>query len=454
MTEFDPVKCARALDDAIASAGARGEPMMALMRRLFPICRSLTGAGIRETFDIIGETVPLTRHRVPTGAKVYDWTVPKEWNIRDAYVKNECGERVIDFQVSNLHVVGYSAPLRRTMTLAELKPHLHSLPQVPEAVPYMTSYYKETWGFCLSHNQLEALPEGSYEVVIDSALEDGFLDLCDARIGPDDGPEILISTYCCHPSIANNELSGPVLTTFLYDVLSRIPGLRFAYRFLFLPETIGPNAYMSLFGDQVMARTYAGYVVSCVGDEGPYTYKKSRRGNSPADLAALHVLRHHSPAGAEILIHDYFPDAGGDERQFNSPGYNLPVGSLLRSNAGTYREYHTSLDDLDFVSASGMAESLAAYLRIIQTLETNLCFRNTKPYGEPQLGKYGLYPSMGVHPRFEDEVRYLLYLLCYGDGEHDLMAIADMLDRPVWALTEGIEKLMKAGLLEVDLEAR
>lgn len=441
MSVSDLLQCARAFDAEVGDTVTRGAGMMALMRRLYPICRSLTGAGIRETFDIVGETVPLRRHQLPTGTQVYDWTVPKEWNIRDAYVKNSRGERVIDFKKNNLHVVGYSAPVRRSMTLGELRPHLHTLPHIPEAVPYVTSYYNETWGFCLSHDQLEALPEGTYEVVVDSTLDDGTLDFCDTRIGPKGVPEILISTYCCHPSLANNELSGPVLCTALYDILSRIPGLRFAYRFLFLPETIGPLAYLSLFGEEVIERTYAGYVVSCVGDNGPFAYKKSRSGDSPADIAALHVLRHHLPTEAKVTIHDYFPDAGGDERQYNTPGFNLPVGLLSRSNVGTYREYHTSLDNLDFVSAEGMAASLAAYLRIIQTLEMNQKFLNTKPYGEPQLGRRNLYPPPGVHPRFEDELRYIFYLLCYGDGEHDLLAIADMLDRPVWALTNSLEKL-------------
>ena len=292
----------------------------------------------------------LCRHRLPTGTEVYDWTVPKEWNVGDA------------------------------------------------------------------------------------------------RIGPEGAPEILVATYCCHPSMANNELSGPVLTQNLYQVLSRIPGLRYSYRFLFMPETIGPIAYMTMFGDVVKTHTVAGYVVSCVGDDGPYTYKKSRRGDSAADLAALHMLKHYPQEGTELLIHDYFPDHGGDERQYNSPGFNLPVGSLLRSNAGTYREYHTSLDDMNFVSARGMGDSLAAYLRIFQTLEMNARMVNTKPNGEPRLGKYGLYPDIGIHPRFEGEMRYLTWLLCYCDGERDLMEIADNLDRPIWALSGAVDSQVLAGL--------
>ena len=439
-------ECARAFDAEVDKAPAQGEAMIAQMRRLFPICRSLTGAGIRQTFDIIGETVPLRRHRLPTGTDVYDWTVPKEWNIRDAWIKNEAGEKVVDFKVTNLHVLNYSLPIDRTMTLEELRPHLITLPNVPEAVPYITSYYKERWGFCLSQNQLDALPDGNYHVHVDSTLEPGNLELCDARIGPVGAPEILVATYCCHPSMANNELSGPVLTQNLFEVLSRIPGLRHSYRFLFMPETIGPIAYMTLFGDELKSRAVAGYVVSCVGDDGPYTYKKSRRGNSAADLAALHMLKHQPQEGSELLIHDYFPDHGGDERQYNSPGFNLPVGSLLRSNAGTYREYHTSLDDMNFVSARGMGDSLAAYLRIFQTLEMNARLVNTKPNGEPRLGKYGLYPDIGVHPRFEDEMRYLMWLLCYCDGERDLMEIADKLDRPVWALSGAVDSQVLAGL--------
>ena len=441
------VSCAKSFDEAVESAEMHGDDMMEKMARLFPICRSLTGAGIRETFDIIGETVPLRRHKIATGEKVYDWTVPKEWNIKDAYIKNSKGEKIVDFNKNNLHVVGYSTPIRTKLSLADLRPHLHTLPNVPEAVPYITSYYTERWGFCLSQNQLDSLEEDTYEVVIESTLEDGFLELCDARIGPEDSPEIVVATYCCHPSIANNELSGPVLTTKLYEILSGINDLRFSYRFLFMPETIGPIAYMSMFGEELKSQVHAGYVVSCVGDDGPYTYKKSRRGNSAADISALHMLRYLPTENSEILIHDFFPDAGGDERQYNSPGFNLPIGSLLRSNAGTYREYHTSLDNLDFVSARGMAGSLSAYLRIFQTLEMNTKLLNIKPNGEPQLGKYGLYPGPGVHPRFEDEMRYILYLLCYADGENDLMAIADMVERPIWALTGAIDKLAIAQLI-------
>jgi len=446
---LDLVNCARAFDTEVNNVEIYGDKMMQMMERLFPICRSITGAGIRETFDIIGETVPLQRHRIATGEEVYDWKVPKEWNIRDAYILNSDGEKIVDFNETNLHVVNYSAPINRKMKLSELRPHLHTIPEIPEAIPYLTSYYKETWGFCLSQNQLDQLPDGEYQVVIDSTLEDGFLELCDTRIGPKDAPEIIVATYCCHPSIANNELSGPVLTTTLYEILSRIPNLRFCYRFLFMPETIGPIAYMTMFGDELKAKAHAGYVVSCVGDDGPYTYKKSRRGVSPADIAALHALRYQPSKNSEILIHDYFPDHGGDERQYNSPGFNLPVGSLLRSNAGTYPEYHNSLDNLEFVSAKGMTGSLAAYLRIFQTLEMNAKLRNTKPNGEPQLGKYGLYPSMGIHPRFEDEMRYLLWLLCYADGKNDLLKISDMLERPIWALTEAIGKLADAQLMEL-----
>ncbi|NQU72235.1 MAG: DUF4910 domain-containing protein [Rhodospirillales bacterium] len=291
------------------------------------------------------------------------------------------------------------------------------------------------------------MTEDNYEVVIDSTLEPGSLDYCETRIGPATGPEILISTYCCHPSLANNELSGPILTAFLGDHLSRIEGLSFGYRVLFLPETIGSIAYLSKHGAEMVKQMQAGYVISCVGDDGPYTYMKSRRGDSAADIAAAHMLKYHVPAGIDVNIHDFAPDSGGDERQFNSPGFNLPVGSLLRSYPGEYREYHNSHDNLEYVSAKAMSDSLVAYLRIMQTHEMNRIFLNTNPNGEPQLGRRGLYPSVGVHPKFEDQLRYLLYLLCYGDGEHDLMAIANKLDRPVWVFTEAIEKLMSAGLL-------
>jgi len=441
------LRCSSGFDAAVDSASTRGQDMMDLMARLWPICRAPTGAGIRETYDILSETIPLKRHRMASGTKVFDWTVPKEWNIRDAYIKDPQGKRIVDFRENNLHVVHYSTPISAKMSLSELKLHLHSLPGLPEAIPYMCSAYEETWGFCLTHQQLQNLVDGEYEVVIDSSLEDGYLDYCDLRIGPEDAPEILISTYCDHPSMANNELSGPIITLFLYEYLAGIEDLRFAYRFLFLPETIGAIVYLHQHGSILRERVHAGFEVTCCGDDGPYNYKRSRQHNSASDQAATHVLSHGLMPDKKVIIHDYFPQGGANERQYNSPGFNLPIGSLTRSMYGSYPEYHTSLDNMDFVSSEGMSSSLVAYLRIFQTLECDRKLLNTKPYGEPQLGKRGLYVPMGIHDTFEENIRDLLFLLCYCDGNFSLFEIAEKIQVPIWRLMSAVKRLAEKELL-------
>lgn len=435
------------LEAEIAKAAGLGKDMMALMARLFPICRTLTGSGIRETFDILGEKISLTEESVASGTKVFDWTVPDEWAIRDAYIADADGNRVIDFKNSNLHVVHYSIPVHKHLTLQDLRPHLHTAPDLPDAIPYVTSYYKRDWGFCLSETQLNSLEEGQYEVMIDSTLEPGRLEWREAAIGPEGAPEVLFSTYCCHPSMANNELSGPVLQTFLCESLSGIENLRYRYRFVFLPETIGAIAYLAKHGDDLRERCVAGYELTCAGDNGPFTYKKSRQGVSLADRAAQHVFSNHLPEDADKVVHDYFPDAGANERQYNSPGFNLPVGSFMRSMYGEYPEYHTSFDNLDFVSAEGMAGSLVSCLRIVQAIELNARYLNTQPNGEPQLGKRGLYVASGIHPKFEDDLRHMLYLLCYCDGESDLLSISEKLECPISQLQHAVLRLANAGLL-------
>ena len=442
------IDCSSEFDSAVSSAATRGQDMMDLMERLWPICRAPTGDGIRETFDIFSETIPLKRHRVPSGTQVFDWTVPKEWNIRDAYVKDSQGNRIIDFRECNLHVVHYSKPISKKMPLSELKQHLHSLPDLPDAIPYMCSPYNETWGFCLKHQQLENLVDDEYEVVIDSTLEDGYLEYCDFRIGPENAPEILISTYCDHPSMANNELSGPIVSCFLYEYLSRMKNLRFAYRFLFLPETIGAIVYLHKHGNILKERVHAGYELTCCGDNGTYNYKRSRQHESASDNAATHVLFYGMTPNTNVIVHDYFPHGGANERQYNSPGFNLPIGSLTRSIYGDYPEYHTSLDNMDFVSIEGMSSSLVTYLRILQTLECNWKLLNTKPYGEPQLGKRGLYVPMGIHDTFEENIRDILYLLCYCDGDYSLIQIAEKVKVPIWELMSAVNRLYEKGLLK------
>ena len=421
-----------------------GQEMMELMARLFPICRSITGDGVRETLKVLRERIDLKIEEVPSGYKAFDWKVPREWNIRDAYVKNERGERVIDFKESNLHVVSYSVPVSATMTLEELRPHLYPKPELPDAVPYLTSYYDESWGFCLSQRQLDAMPEGRYEVLIDSSLTDGHLTYADAVLPGKSEREILFSTYICHPSMANNELAGPVLAAFLYQLLAQCE-LRYTYRFAFVPETIGALVYLSKHGDHLRRNLEAGYVVTCVGDDGPFTFKRSRQGDTVADKVAEHCLRRLGEA-SEVKVLDFFP-SGSDERQYCSPGFDLPVGSLMRSMYGTYPEYHTSLDNMEFVSAEGIAGALKAYLRLVQAHELNAMYVNTSPYGEPQLSRRGLYPKLGAQTHIPEAVERMMYLLAYSDGTKDLVDIANLAGRPAWEFAPEILALQDAGLL-------
>lgn len=434
-----------AFDAAIVDASRAGGTMMDLARRLFPICRSITGDGVRQTLDALGELVPLERHRVASGTRCFDWIVPPEWNVRDAYVKGPSGERVIDFRSNNLHLVSYSTPIRATMSLAELRPHLHSLPEQPDAIPYRTSYYTQTWGFCLTDRRLQTLSEGSYEVVIDATLGPGSLDYATAETGGD-GDLVLLSSYVCHPSMANNELSGPVLLAHLYRALATIPGLHHRYRFLLNPETIGSILYLSLHGEELRRSLHSGYVITCAGDAGPYTYKRSRRGDAITDRAALHALRQTVDAD-DIRVLEFDPASGSDERQYCSPGFDLPVGSFIRSIYGGYPEYHTSLDDLSFVSAEGFAGSLRALLRIIEVLELSGSYVRADPRCEPQLSRRGLYPTLGGSKVADAQVRRLMYLLNYSDGRHDLIDIADRLGEPVWALAEAVDDLRRAELI-------
>ena len=418
--------------------------MDATFDRLWPICRSITGPGYRESLDILSETMPMERHRFATGQKVFDWTVPKEWLIRDAYLRDPQGKKRADFKVNNVHVVGYSAPRRERMKLSELKPHLHSLPELPKAIPYLTSYYKESWGFCLSHEELLKLPDGEYEVFIDSELKKGHVEIGEAVLPGDSKEEILFSSYLCHPSLANNELSGPLVLVFLYDKIRSMPRRRYTYRFALMPETIGSLCYLSVRGAHLKKNLVAGFQMNCLGGPSHLIYKKSRRGNSLADRATAIVLRDQ---GKHEIV-DFDPSLGSDEQQYCSPGFNLPVGCLMRTMYGRYAEYHTSLDNKEFMTIASLERALEAYEAIVRALEANRVWKNMSPYGEPQLGKRGLYPTLGSQKMLEDGLRGLLWLLNLADCTQDLLAIAERSGQPIQRLSETAEKLASFGLLK------
>jgi aminopeptidase-like protein len=418
-----------------------GLGMFRFMEELFPICRSITGDGIRETLDRISKRIPLKLHDVPTGTEVLDWTIPKEWNIRDAYIKDPRGRRVVDFREHNLHVVSYSVPVDARIPLSELRRHIHTLPDQPGLIPYRTSYYSETWGFCMQHDRLQQLAEGEYEVHIDSTLEPGSLTFGECFLPGASEDEILVSCHCCHPSIANDNLSGIALATELAEHLLPLP-LRYSYRFLFIPGTIGSIAWLALNEDRV-DRIKHGLVVTGVGDAGQPTYKRSRRGTAMIDRAAAHVLAH---SGHPYRIVDFSP-YGYDERQYCSPGFDLPVGSLMRTPHGEYPEYHTSADDLEFVLPESLANSLGLYLNVLDVLENDGLFLNLMPKGEPQLGKRGLYPAVGAQGT-GPELMARLWVLNLSDGDHSLLDIADRAEMPFNAIKDAARALVEAGLLE------
>ena len=428
------------------TTASHGQAMMDLAGQLFPICRSITGDGVRQTLELLSKDTDLNLHSVPSHYQALDWTVPLEWNIRDAYVKDPSGRRVIDFRESNLHVVSYSSPVSATLTRKELEPHLHTRPDLPGAIPYLTSYYAEQWGFCLEEERLDTLGDGPFEVVIDSSLEPGELNYADALLPGKSDREVLLSTYICHPSMANNELAGPIVMAYLYKLLKDV-NLRHTYRFVYGPETIGALVYLSKHGDHLKRMVSAGYVVTCTGDDGPFYYKRSRRGGTLADRAAEHVLKHEA-GDHDVNILDFFP-SGSDERQYCSPGFDLPVGSITRSMYGRYPEYHTSLDDLSFISADGLAGSLRLYLRTILVLEMSGPLISNAPYGEPQLGKRGLYPSLGGRAELDRSLEQIRYLLAYADEKHDAIEVADMTGIPVWELGAELSQLQDAGLLTI-----
>ncbi|HTS87424.1 MAG TPA: DUF4910 domain-containing protein [Gemmatimonadales bacterium] len=416
--------------------------MHALIRELYPICRSITGEGFRASLRRLAEVVPIELQEVATGTKVFDWTVPKEWNIRDAWIADATGRRVVDFRASNLHVVNYSVPVRARMTLSELRPRLHTLPEQPDLVPYRTTYYAEDWGFCLTHRQLQALPEGEYDVCIDATLAPGHLTYGESVLRGESDEEVLISVHSCHPSLANDNLSGMAVAVFLARHLAA-GHRRHTVRFLFIPGTIGSITWLALHEAEV-GRIRHGLVLSCLGDPGQSTYKRSRRGNALVDRAAAHVLGH---AGPHALL-DFVP-YGYDERQYCSPGFDLPVGCLTRTPNGRFPEYHTSADNLDFVRPEALADSLEKCRRIMEILDGDRTYLNLNPRCEPQLGRRGLYRATGGRdlPGFE---MALLWVLNLSDGRHTLLDIAERSGVAFRVIREAARALEGVGLLRQD----
>jgi aminopeptidase-like protein len=421
-------------------AGA-GKEMYGLVAELYPLCRSITGDGVRRTLDIVGREIDLDVHEVPTGTRVLDWTVPREWNLRDAWVEDPSGRRVIDVRVSNLHVVSYSAPVRARMPLAELRRHLHTLPEHPGWIPYRTTYYAEDWGFCLSHNQLAALPEGEYRVRIDSTLTEGSLTYGECLVPGRTPEEVLITCHVCHPSLANDNLSGIAVATWLAKRLQGISP-RWTYRLLFIPGTIGSITWLALHESQV-ERIHHGLVLACVGDPGPLTYKRSRRSTTPIDQAMTHVL---ASSGRPHQVVDFSP-YGYDERQFCSPGFDLAVGCLSRTPYGQYPQYHTSADDLDLVRPESLDDTLEVCWETLMLLDADRRYANLKPKGEPQLGRRGLYGQVGGRSDAEQRQMAMLWVLNLSDGTHSLLDITQRSGLPFTVIAEAADALRDAELL-------
>lgn len=417
--------------------------MYQLMEKLYPICRSITGNGVRETLRIIQEEIPLTIHEIPTGTKVFDWEIPKEWNVRDAYIMDSNGNKVVDFQENNLHLVSYSIPVNKELTLDELQKHLFSLEEQTDAIPYITSYYKERWGFCITHNQRKQLKNETYRVYIDSELKEGNLTYGELIIPGKCEKEVFLSTYVCHPSMANNELSGPVVSTSLAKwILSA--ERKYTYRIVFIPETIGSIAYLSRNMEIMKANIIAGYNISCVGDERAYSYLCSRNGNTLADRVALNILKSSHP---EFISYSYL-ERGSDERQYCSPGIDLPVASIMRSKFGEYPEYHTSLDNMELVTAKGLQGSFEIYKECIELIEKNSKYK-IKCFGEPQLGKRGLYPTLSTKESGKI-VRDMMNFIAFADGERDLVEISNIIQVTAKELYQIVDNLCEHDLLSCD----
>ncbi|MEY2539359.1 MAG: hypothetical protein QOG67_3099 [Verrucomicrobiota bacterium] len=419
------------------------QEMHALITRLYPICRSITGNGIRETLSLLGDRIPIKVHEVPSGTKVFDWVVPQEWNIRDAWIKKSSGERLVDFQKLNLHVMSYSMPVHGRMRLADLREHLFTVPGHPDWVPYRTSYYNKAWGFCLSENQLKQFQDSEeYDVCIDSSLTDGNLTYGEYHIPGEQREEVLISCHVCHPSLANDNLSGIALAAALAEYL-RTSQRRYSYRFLFIPGTIGSIAWLAR-NENVVSLIRHGLVLTCVGDAGNITYKRSRRGDTEIDRAFAHVLK---LSGEPHRVIDFFP-YGYDERQYCSPGFNLPVGCFMRSQHGEFPEYHTSGDNLSFVKVDALADSFAKCCSVIEVIEHNRIYVNRKPKCEPQLGARGLYQGLGSGQEKRNHEMALLWVLNLSDGSHSLLDIAERANLSFNIINSAAAALVATDLLE------
>ncbi len=427
--------------DELRQSGS-GDEMFEFVKELYPICRSISGDGVRETLRLIAGKIPLEVHEVPSGTEVFDWTVPKEWNIREAWIRDPDGKKIVDFAVHNLHLVSYSTPVHARMSLQQLKLKLHSLPDRPDWIPYRTSYYKESWGFCLSQRQLNSLADGEYEIYIDSTLEDGSLSYGECLIEGKREEEVLLSAHVCHPSLANDNLSGIALLTRLGHALASLE-TDYSYRLIFAPGTIGSIVWLARNKDSA-SRIAHGLVVSSVGDGGGPTYKRSRRGNARIDHVVEQVLRDMAP---DARIEDFSP-YGYDERQYCSPGFNLPVGLLERSKYGEFPEYHTSADNLEFIDADNLDLSYEIVARIIDIIESNWLPVSTAPYCEPQLGKRGLYEAMGGDSQQAERQIAMLWVLNLADGQHTLEDIAARSGVDIAMIREISKLLLEHNLLK------
>jgi aminopeptidase-like protein len=418
-----------------------GEELHRMVAELYPICRSITGDGVRRTLEVVGRELDLEVHEVPSGTQVLDWTVPREWNVRDAWVAGPAGRRMIELQDSNLHLMSYSVPVQAVMPLAELRQHLHTLPEHPDWIPYRTSYYAEQWAFCASQRLVDSLPDGDYQVCVDTTLADGHLTYAEHLVPGRTQDEVLVSCHVCHPSLANDNLSGIAVATRLGRMLGRSRP-RYSYRFLFIPGTIGSITWLARNEDRV-GRIRHGLVLACVGDPGGFTYKRSRRGDAEVDRAVAHVLERSGRAHRVVNFSPY----GYDERQFCSPGFDLPVGCLSRTQYAAYPEYHTSADDLDLVRPEHLQESLEVAWEVLQVLEGNRRYLNLNPKGEPQLGKRGLYGSIGGRSDAEERQMAMLWVLNLSDGDHTLLDVADRARLPFSVVADAARELERVGLL-------
>lgn len=412
---------------------------------LWPICRSITGDGLRKSYKILSELIPLKLTEVKTGTNVFDWVIPKEWNVRSAYIITPDGKKIADLSKNNLHVVGYSTPVDKEMSYEELIKHLYTLPRLPNAIPYITSYYSEKWGFCVSQNEFDALPkQGKYKVVIDSELKDGSLTYGDCILKGETSDEILISSYLCHPSMANNELSGPLVLSFLYQLVAAMPKRRYTYRFVLCPETIGTIAYLHQNKQTILDHVRGGFVLTCCGTSKPFVYKKSRRETSQTDKIAEHILKH---SGSHYSIIGFDP-IGSDERQYCSPGFNLAVGSLMRSKYHEYNEYHTSLDNKELISFEALKETVEMYFKMIEVFELDQIYINTIQFCEPNMGKRNLYEDLSGALVMPDQIARRMRLINYMDGQHSLLDFCEKYGLHILDLKDEIQLLLNKGVLK------